>query len=73
MADGEPQSLCDFTFLSGLFRKSRGGFARWSFWRERMSVSDLLWLKDKFQVLDQFLILSRSAESEAAAACLSQG
>ena len=30
-------------------------------------------LKDKFQVLDQFLIPSRSAEIEDTAACLSEG
>ena len=59
-----PKSLSDFTSSSGLFRKWKGGFARWSFRRDRVSVWDLLALKDIFQVLDQFLFLSRPAERE---------
>ena len=66
-----PKSLSDLT-SSGRFRKYMGGFARWSFRRDRVSVWDLLGLKDIFQVLDQLLILSRSADREEAAACLSE-
>ena len=47
------------------------GFARWLFRRDRVSVWDLSGLKDIFQVLNQLLILSTSAEREEVAACLS--
>ena len=57
-----PKSLSDLTSLSGLFGKYVGGFARQFFQRDRVSVWNLSWLKDIFQVLDQLLILSRSAD-----------
>ena len=41
--------------------------------RRSESVRYLSGLKDMFHVLDQFVISSRSAESEEAAACWSQG
>ena len=49
------------------------GFASRYFQRDRVSVQDLLGLKDIFQVLDQLLILSRFAEREEAATCWSEG
>ena len=40
---------------------------------ERVSVWDFSGLKDIFQVIDSFVILSKSVEREEAAACLSEG
>ena len=40
---------------------------------ERQNESVISGLKDMFHVLDQFVILPRSAESEEAAACWSEG
>ena len=47
-----------------------GGIARRSFQRDKMSVWNLSGLRDIFQVLDQLLIPSGSAEREEAVACL---
>ena len=41
--------------------------------RHRESVRFVSGLKDMFHMLDQFVILSRSAESEEAVACWSEG
>ena len=41
--------------------------------KDRVRVLHLPWLKDIFQVLDQLLLLSRSAEREEAAAQLFEG
>ncbi len=38
-----------------------------------MGVGDLSGLKDMFHLFDQFVILSRSADSEEAADCQSEG
>ena len=45
------------------------GFSKQSFWRDMVKVYDLSGLQDMFPVLDQFVILSRSAVSEEAVAC----
>ena len=65
--------MSDLTFSSGLFGKQMGGLARRSFQRHRVSVWDLSEFKDIVQVFDHILIRLRSAGSEEAAACMSEG
>jgi len=49
------------------------GIARWSFRRETVIVWDFSRLKDIFQVFDQLVILSRSAELEEAPVYIYEG
>ena len=63
----------EWTSSRGLLRKWMGGFSKRSFQRDIVRVWDLSGLKDMFHVLVQFVILSRSAVSEEAAACRSEG
>ena len=74
MADSETQKLDLKVFFQRIVEKvDRGRFSRWSLRRDIVRVCDLSELKDRFHVLDQFVILPRSAVSEEAAACRSEG
>ena len=68
-----PRSLNKDFFKRIVEKVDGGGGSRWSFWSDKGSVWDLSGLKDMFHMLEQLVILSRSAETEEAAACQSKG
>ena len=61
--DGKTSGSKDSCWL----QNKKSWLACWSFWIEMMRMWDLSLLEDLFQVLDQFLIFSRSAESNLVA------
>ena len=73
MAESETQKLERKDFFQRIIEKVDGVFFQ-TVLSERHSESvKLSGLKDMFHVLDQFVILSRAAVSEEAAACRSEG
>ena len=73
MADSETQKLERKDFFLRIVEKVEEGGSQRSFRRDIVRVCDLSGLKDMFHVLDQFVIFPRSAVSEEAAACRSEG
>ena len=74
MADRETQKLERKDFFHRIVEKvDWGGFSKRSFRRDIVRVRHLSGLKDMFHVLDQFVILSKSAVRAEAAACRSEG